>query len=126
MRMEVSPGEAADKLTILQIKRERITDPGKRSNIARAYELLAAAFALECGGNAVVAGLCAELKRINETLWQLENAVREHERSGDFGSSFVERARAIYRINDERSAVKRRIDETLGSTLTEEKFYTPY
>lgn len=126
MKVEISPGEAADKLTILEIKRERISDPEKRANVVRELEILTAAFEAECSGHPAVAALQAELKTVNETLWGIEDALREHEKRRDFGPDFIELARAVYFNNDRRSALKRRINEALQSPLIEEKSYTPY
>ena len=66
------------------------------------------------------------MKKINETLWDIEDRIREHERAGDFGASFIGLARAVYRTNDERGRLKRRLNELLGSALVEEKHYAAY
>jgi hypothetical protein len=126
MKVEVSPGELVDRLTILEIKLERFGEPAKREHVAREYEALRAAYVEGCYETQALAAVRAELKAINAELWRIEDAIRDHERRGDFGSQFVELARGVYLNNDRRSALKRRINELLGSTLAEEKSYSPY
>ena len=116
----VSWGELIDKLVILAIKRERIADSAKRANVEREHDALAAIAAPAINR---VASEAAELRRINESLWDVEDAIREHEAAGSFGAEFVTLARAVYRTNDERAAVKRAINDRLGSELVEEKSY---
>ncbi|MDP1027729.1 DUF6165 family protein [Sphingomonas sp. KR1UV-12] len=118
----VSWGELLDKLTILGIKRERIAAADARANVVREYELLhhVGEGALR---EAAVAGLFRELRDVNEALWEIEDAIRAEEVEARFGPSFVALARSVYRKNDERAAIKRRIDRALGSELTEEKSY---
>lgn len=124
--VEVSPGELIDKITILEIKLERIDDEDKLKNVRVEYDALTGV-----RDNAIVAsddllGLAAELKTINETLWQIEDDIRDCERARDFGETFVGLARAVYVTNDNRMSVKRRINEYLGSRLVEEKSYAAY
>lgn len=118
----VSWGELLDKITILEIKRARIARPEASANIEREYRLLDAigAAALE---RAEIRPLFEALRRVNETLWGIEDAIREEEAGGRFGAEFVRLARAVYRNNDERAAIKRRINLLLGSELVEEKSY---
>jgi hypothetical protein len=118
--VHVSYGEAADKISILEIKSAKLADPAKLANVARELALLRGAFAPADPG---FAPLFAELKRINETLWQIEDDIRECERRGDFGETFIRLARAVYITNDRRARAKRRIDDLLGSELKEEKSY---
>lgn len=122
IRIEVSPGELLDKITILQIKLERIADPAMARNVAAEHELLVAAgrFLPRSPG---LAALVARLKSINERLWQIENDIRDCERAGAFGDRFIALARSVYRTNDERAAVKRAINTLLNSRLMEEKSY---
>ena len=122
-QVPISWGELIDKITILEIKTERLSDPAARANAGRELALLRDAAA---PGWDQVAALTAELKALNQTLWEIEDRIRGHERDGDFGAGFVGLARAVYRNNDMRGALKRRIDQALGSTLTEEKSYQPY
>jgi hypothetical protein len=123
--VEVSPGELLDKLTILEIKSERIADPRKRENVRTELAALAAAReTLEPSPR--LAELVAQLKAVNEALWDIEDAIRLCERDGDFGPRFIELARSVYRTNDRRAALKRAINELLSSSLIEEKSYTDY
>ncbi len=123
MKIEVSNGEIMDKLTILEIKLEKITDPAKRKNIEKEYELLRAAAA---GILPREDPLYRQLKEVNLRLWEIEDRIRELERRRDFGEEFIETARSVYRENDLRAALKRQINEKTGSGLTEEKSYKPY
>jgi Flp pilus assembly protein TadD len=124
--IEMAPGELIDKITILQIKAERITDGGKRANVQRELALLLARRSQALWNSAALCDLSVRLKQINESLWDVEDALRECERAQDFGSRFVELARSVYRQNDERAAVKRQINVLLGATLVEEKSYAQY
>ncbi|MCP5373242.1 MAG: hypothetical protein H6907_16060 [Hyphomicrobiales bacterium] len=122
----VAPGELIDKITILDIKRERITDPAKLANVDREWEALTAVRDAAVPESAELARLGADLKAVNERLWEIEDAIRDCERAGDFGAAFVELARAVYVTNDRRAALKRAINELLGSPLVEEKSYAAY
>ena len=116
-------GELVDKITILEIKAERITDAAKLQNVTRELGLLHAA----CPGEMrSIGGLRKELRSVNEQLWMIEDEIRDCERNGDFGSRFIELARLVYKTNDRRAEVKRRINLVTGSTLIEEKTYSPY
>lgn len=118
----VSCGEAADKITILQIKRERIRDPAKLANIERELASVSQAFAA-VESNADIRVALAGLKEVNRRLWDIEEEIREYERKGNFDDAFVQLARRVYQLNDERARVKRNIDILLGSPLREEKSY---
>jgi 4'-phosphopantetheinyl transferase len=122
----VAPGELLDKLTILQIKSERVHDPAKLQNIRRELAEVEAARDQAQPRSEELTRLTAELKAVNEQLWEIEDALRICERDGDFGPRFVELARAVYRTNDRRGALKRRINDLLGSELIEEKQYADY
>jgi hypothetical protein len=120
----VSIGELLDKITILQIKSERITDEGKLTNIRKELSAL-----LEtCKKNQVKVEhqLVSELKQINETLWVIEDDIRDKERSKAFDQRFIELARAVYVTNDRRFEVKAQINKLMGSAYSEEKSYKPY
>src|SRR5579871_3799008 len=129
----ISAGELLDKITILRIKSRRIQDEGKLANVRRELEALertrrealAGAPAGSAGRDALDADIAA-LERVNATLWDIEDRIREHEAAGRFDAAFIELARAVYRRNDERAAIKRRISQALGSALLEEKSYRPY
>jgi hypothetical protein len=122
----VSAGELVDKLTILEIKSERIADQGKLGNVRRELASLAAIVDPMLKANAGLAPLKSALREINEALWQIEDDIRDCERAKDFGAKFVELARSVYRTNDRRAAAKRRIDDLLGSEILEEKSYQAY
>ena len=120
----ISPGEFLDKLTILEIKTERIADPAKVANVRRELELLRAGWAASPAAAATdITSLVAELKRVNETLWEIEDRIRLKEAASVFDGEFVELARAVYRTNDRRAEVKRAINLALSSDLIEEKSY---
>ena len=122
----VSWGELIDKITILEIKSERIRNPEKLVNIHHELQELAKTRDENVTITAELALLIAELKHINEKLWVVEDDIRECERQKDFGATFIELARAVYYTNDERARVKREINDALGSTLVEEKSYAAY
>lgn len=124
--IEIAPGELIDKITILEIKLERMTDPAKLANVKIEWEVLTASLGEHTAPSADLSALTDELKTINEALWVIEDDIRDCERDGDFGEKFVELARAVYKTNDKRAAVKRQINELLGSRLVEEKSYAAY
>lgn len=122
----VSPGELLDKLTILEIKLDRIDDKAKLANVRREHERLLRVWAESGLAGEEVESLRARLREVNEALWGIEDAIREEEREKRFGDRFVELARSVYRRNDERAALKKRINEMLGSEIVEEKSYRKY
>ena len=126
IEVPVSAGELVDKVTILEIKSERIADAGKLVNVRRELAGLSAIVNPLLAANARLAPLKSSLRSINETLWQIEDDIRDCERNKDFGPPFVELARNVYRTNDNRAAVKREIDKLLGSEIVEEKSYQAY
>ena len=126
LQVEVSAGELVDKITILEIKAERIADPDKLANVHRELRSLTATRREALPSSEELDELTAELRRINEQLWEIEDNIRDCERKSDFGERFVELARAVYRTNDRRAAAKRSINELLGSELVEEKDYADY
>jgi hypothetical protein len=119
----VSAGELLDKKTILQIKRERITDPAQLHNVEREFALLEEAAQKQGAAlsSPEVKRLEADLLELNAQIWDLENTVRACERAGDHGEKFVNTARNIYASNDRRAAIKKQINLLLGSTIVEEK-----
>ncbi|NKC15245.1 MAG: hypothetical protein GKR94_24545 [Gammaproteobacteria bacterium] len=123
LRVEISVGEAADKITILRIKADRIAEPYKLRNVHRELAILEAAWQKAAITHPRVEELTAELHTINETLWDLEDDIRQHERKGNFGETFIVLARQIYKTNDRRAHVKRRLNELTASALAEEKSY---
>ena len=123
----VAAGELFDKKTILEIKRQRIRDPQQLANVERELRLLsgiADTVLAELDSPEPLERLESELREINAALWDLENAVRAHEKSGAFGQAFVDTARSIYAGNDRRAAVKRAINLLLNSAIVEEKSHT--
>jgi Tfp pilus assembly protein PilF len=122
--VEIAPGELIDKITILQIKAKRITAPDKLRNVRAELAALTAARDRCLPTSPELSALTAELRAINEALWVTEDDIRQCERSQNFGPPFVELARSVYGQNDRRAALKRRINELLGSAFHEEKQYT--
>ena len=122
----VSPGELLDKITILRIKSTRMTDPAKLDNVRTELALLEAAWRDSVPVSQSDAEDAAALGRVNEKLWDIEDRLRDKESTGSFDGDFIELARAVYRCNDERAALKRRINLRLGSRIVEEKSYRPY
>lgn len=121
----ISLGELFDRISILEIKCERLARPEQRYNATRELELLRAQMR-EHGVGRGIQPLYAELRRVNETLWDIEDAIRDCERRQAFGPEFVQLAREVYLNNDRRAAIKRHINELSGSELREEKSYTAY
>jgi hypothetical protein len=117
----ISLAELVDKITILEIKRERLRDAHQLVNICRELDLLAAALAELPRLPVQLGALRARLRAINETLWETEEQIRDKERQRVFDAGFVELARRVYLTNDRRSAVKRQLSELVGSALIEEK-----
>jgi hypothetical protein len=122
----VSWGELLDKISILEIKSARIAAPDALANVRAELSALNAVARPALAAKPATIPVMAELKQINETLWEIEDRIREHERGGNFGPSFIDLARAVYRTNDERGRLKRRLNELLGSALVEEKHYAAY
>lgn len=123
---EISVGEFLDKITILEIKSERIEDAAKLGNIHRELETLQRTWLDSPFSAQDLAAEIAELKSINERLWEIEDDIRDHEARGAFDDTFIQLARSVYITNDERAAVKRRINVKAGSELIEEKSYRDY
>jgi len=126
LNVQTSPGEFLDKLTILEIKAERIADPVKLANVRRELAQLRATWTASPFAGRDVAPLVAQLKAVNQTLWEIEDRIRRHEAEQRFDGGFVELARSVYRTNDRRAALKRELNLALGSDLLEEKSYTEY
>lgn len=122
----VSPGEVVDRLTILEIKSQRIKDAAKLATVRVELDELSKAAKGAIPDTDEMRGLHAELKAVNEKLWVIEDDIRDLERKGDFGAAFIALARSVYRTNDQRAGLKRRINEALGSDLIDEKSYAPY
>jgi len=122
----VSVGELLDKMAILEIKSERIKDDAKLANVRKELAVLEQTWRESGLDREELAPMRAELKTINEALWEIEDFIRIKEAEGDFDEQFIELARSVYFTNDKRAAVKRRINEAVGSELVEEKSYADY
>lgn len=126
LHVPLSVGEVLDKITILEIKSERIGDAEKLKNIHNELNALRPLVDGEPFNSDEITGLFAELKAINEELWVIEDDIREQEGKRDFGQRFIDLARAVYVTNDRRADVKKRINLATGSDLVEEKSYEDY
>lgn len=124
--VDISPGELIDKITILEIKLERITDDAKLANVQIEYDTLTRARDEAIASSEKLDEISAKLKKVNEALWEIEDDIRDCERNKDFGETFIKLARAVYMTNDKRMEVKREINDFLGSRLVEEKSYAAY
>ena len=122
----VSFGELLDKIAILEIKCERIRDEGKLANVRRELGALNETWAAHPAAGTDISDLRSRLKAINESLWDIEDDIRDKERAGEFDGEFVRLARAVYVTNDERARVKKDINLKLGSAYVEEKSYADY
>ena len=125
IEIPVSWGELIDKITILEIKSERISDPAKLANVRKELDLLKSRLGNRAG-QPDVSRLTDTLRDVNGALWDIEEEIRACENAGDFGSRFVELARAVYITNDKRAELKRELNMTLDSDLVEEKSYQAY
>jgi hypothetical protein len=126
VEVPMAPGELLDKLSILAIKLERISDEQKLLYVRREHQRLESVRrrAVPLGGE--LTRLAGELKEVNERLWDIENDIRDCEARQDFGPTFIQLARAVYQTNDRRAEIKREIDTLLGSPVLEQKDYTAY
>jgi hypothetical protein len=122
----VSWGELLDKIVILEIKAERIADPARLVNVRRELDALTAVRDAAGPLPPEAEPAIAELKAVNEALWEIEDAIRDLERAQDFGAEFVRLARSVYVTNDRRAALKRTLNGLTGSELVEEKSYHDY
>ncbi len=122
----ISPGELLDKITILQIKAERIDDAAKVANVKTELEMLEKVWRDSVDDDDTIAALTADLKKINEALWEIEDDIRDEERHKRFGERFIELARAVYVTNDQRAEAKKKVNLHLNSTIVEEKSYQDY
>jgi len=126
IEVPVSPGELLDKITILRIKSARMRDSGKLANVRTELAALERVWNASPYAAVDVAGDVSALLAVNERLWTIEDDIREKERAQSFDGEFVRLARAVYVENDERAAIKRRLNVKLGSSLIEEKSYAEY
>ena len=126
IQVPVSPGEVLDKITILEIKSERMSDPEKVANVRIELALLQETWANAVAVNQVIDDLHDQLKQINEALWEIEDDIRDKERLKEFDERFIELARQVYFTNDKRSQIKKELNLHLGSQIIEEKSYQDY
>jgi hypothetical protein len=126
VKASISYGELVDKITILTIKAERISDEKKLQNIMIELNHLQELFDTHIGNNPKVIALMTELKATNQRLWDVEDAIRSKERLKEFDADFIALSRKIYTTNDHRCALKKEIDGLFNSTITEEKSYEEY
>jgi len=122
----ISPGELLDKITILQIKSERISDATKVANVRTELGMLEQVWSETVEDDEQIRVLSGELKSINEALWEIEDDIRDEERNKRFGDRFIELARAVYVTNDERANAKKKVNLHLNSSIVEEKSYQDY
>lgn len=122
----ISPGELLDKITILQIKSERISDPNKNANVQAELKLLVDVWEKSVKQDDVIDDLTKAMRSINETLWDIEDDIRDEERNHSFRERFVELARSVYVTNDERANIKKKVNLHLNSDIVEEKSYQEY
>ena len=121
-----SPGELVDKITILEIKAAKISEKVKQSNILYELGVLMKSYEENITVSDKLTDLKRELKKVNESLWDIEDDIRSCERKSDFGSDFIELARSVYFENDRRASLKKDINILLGSKIIEEKSYADY
>ena len=126
IKVPISPGELLDKITILRIKSARMSDPAKVANVRLELRILEDTWSTSAYAKIDIEADVTALLRVNERLWSIEDDIRDKEREHAFDAEFIRLARAVYFENDERAAIKRRINTTLGSSLVEEKSYKDY
>ena len=126
IKVELAYGELLDKITILQIKSERISDESKLSNVNKELNLLNDLWKSDKKSSVDISEEFTALKDINEKIWDIEDGIRDKERVKEFDQEFIELARSVYFSNDTRAEIKRDINLKLGSDLLEEKSYSNY
>ena len=122
----ISWGELFDKITILQIKLENLTSKNALNNVGREFKQLQSILIKYFPNSIEAKQLEEELKKINQRLWDIEDNIRDKERNRSFDDEFIQLARSVYIINDERSRIKRKINDIFGSEFVEEKSYSEY
>jgi predicted nucleic acid-binding Zn-ribbon protein len=126
INIPVSWGELVDKITILEIKLDRIHDDDKQQNISRELQALQSVFDQGCEHPQKIIQIKAKLRAVNEQLWDIEDDIRKCEKEKDFSQRFIDLARSVYMTNDRRADLKREINTILQSELFEEKSYEDY
>ena len=125
-QVPISWGELFDKKTILQIKLKNLKTKSALKNVKTEYDQLNTIFNKNFSKNLNAKKLISDLKKVNKKLWNIEDLIRDKERNKAFDKDFIKLARSVYFSNDDRSRIKRNINETFGSELIEEKSYTDY
>ena len=125
-KIPISWGELLDKITILQIKLENITSKNALKNIEQELKKLQSILTQYCPKTMETSQLESELREINQQLWDIEDRIRDKERNHTFDDEFIQLARSVYITNDERSRIKRKINDLFGSEFVEEKSYAEY
>lgn len=125
-KIPISWGELFDKITILQIKNENLTSQDALKNVEWELKQLQTTLIKNFSQDVEVKQLETELRKINKKLWDIEDRIRDKERTSSFDDEFIQLARSVYITNDERSRIKKRINEAFGSELVEEKSYSDY
>jgi hypothetical protein len=123
---EIGSGELIDKITILEIKSDRISDLEKLKNVRHELSVLSATRDAHLSGIEGLRDLAIQLKTINEALWEIEDDIRACEAQNDFGQKFIKLARSVYITNDKRAAVKKEINLLTGASIIEEKSYKDF
>jgi len=126
IKVPISPGELLDKMTILRIKSQRMSDPQKLKHVRLELDALQETWSGSAYARVDIAADIDALQAVNQRLWTIEDDIRDKERAQAFDAEFIRLARAVYIENDERAAIKRRINLKLGSSIVEEKSYNPY
>jgi hypothetical protein len=126
IKIEISIGELLDKITILEIKAERIIDPKKLKNVGEELSILKQQWETSAYSSNELDSEISVLKKINTQLWEIEDAIRDKERNQTFDEAFIKLARSVYFVNDERAPIKHLINTKAGSQLIEEKSYSNY
>jgi hypothetical protein len=126
IKVPISPGELLDKITILRIKSQRMSDPAKLSNVRLELQALEETWGASAYASFDIEADIGALLAVNGRLWVIEDDIRDKERAQAFDAEFIRLARAVYVENDERAAIKRRINTALGSSIVEEKSYSDY
>ena len=125
-QVPISWGELFDKITILQIKLENLTSKNALENVGQELKKLQSIFTQNCPKTMETIQLEGELRQINQQLWEIEDTIRDKERNNSFDNEFIQLARSVYITNDERSRIKRKINDVFRSEFVEEKSYSEY
>ena len=126
LNIRISPGELIDRITILELKAARLPDPQARARVGAELADLTALRDRGLSATPELDEVAADLAAVNADLWAVEDDLRACEARADFGAGFIALARAVYRLNDRRAALKNRINDLLGADMRDEKSHPPY